>query len=367
LDATALTEGDSQSAVHVSESEHRKVEKDCSSSDRRQVIDLSPKKILCMHGQLGIRDLLWRRSRVDVEELISKSTAITFENVPKIVCSEWIDLGTDLCSVCVQSAENRMQGYREVTASVINRSAQSLVGGDWYVFPAYWLQRIRNRLVGTSQVSVELRFNSILCEHGFIRGKYFIASKEECDVLLSDEFRREVCGLGKWIGEQVPTWSTSRCDECDSSTQIRRNVNIRIFDNEVTIGSRVDDDNGNLVWLKPGRSRLVGTTDQIDLSADLEAVKEALNDIGVFHSLDDDGIDSSAIEIWINHPSLRGALVELGSGLIHDVVDTIYVRSSSERARPVTEVREAKRFTTRANDRDAGLQGSILREPIDLS
>jgi len=336
-------------------------------------IDLS-NNILCEHGNVrsDYGNVLWRRSRGVIESLVSASREIPFVSLS---CEKFFScIDTSICSVCLASTDKRGE-YLATISRVLDQRVEDRP--EQYVIPLYWLQRVKKGIEnGSTFVKLpELRFDSIICEHGLIRScaRYALACKSDMEIFISDEFRRYVCGLGKWTGESIPLFKTSQpCEECAIMVnQKRRNVNIRII-----VGAdeshRVFDDFGNVIWLKvpASRSRLVGTTDQLDLSKDIFGIKDTLVDMGIVSDSSHEGFTGEGIEVFVNHPNLRGALVELGSPIHGNVgnIDTMYVMvKNGDGQQPVVATKRHRGPT----DKDAGLQGSILRdkgvEPIDLS
>ena len=345
--------------------------------------------------------------------------------VPLITPSALYELdGNDSpCNECRKMADTRSSEFKLIQERLSRLSSPDpccvemkdfTVGERFYAFPRNWVDRVRTWLLNSGkrgQAVPEIRCDAILCTHGDLcidlldefskcygdpskvrKLPFTLVTEDDGQYLLSDEFRRLLKLDGP--GPVVPIIERDRtymigscpilcqmCGNTNGNTNAHR-VSIRVFHDTIDPLSggpsktlRVDL-NGTTVMYRPGRSRLVGSASGIDRDSTGLDVKLHLIDLGI---LDQSPFLISAdeamtrVNIYVNHPKVRGSLVMLSNestwldtisrfGAGPDM-DTIFVEFAKPPGSTTPdETAEAKRRKRPlADDRDAGLQGSILR------
>ena len=389
----------------------------CAVSDR-SIVDITS-EVVCVHGHLlpdAVTDsdfVLKPKGVIDrLVELSAEMRDDWFSFAPKIVAAHVLEMTAVAgCGECDSLAISKTSAFGSVQArlaSILTRAPitglNELVAGEQYfAFPSGWVAKLKSWLSGNAKsVPRDLRMDTLVCGHGDLKfdlvlalgdgGKlpFAILTEEEGSFMLSDEFRT-ILGITGAVSpvliEKDRTYTVGTCPivcpvcPAAEATERRRGVSIRVFHEPMdkldssTKAVRVNM-NDTVILCKHGRSRLVGAAPAIDSTTTGVDVKLALIDIGIldqspFPISPDDAL--GRLNLYVVHPSMRGSLVlvkdeepifdtigSLGQAGRSTVtsVDTVFVEFTKASADSTP---KRRRKGPVASDKDAGMQGSILR------
>ena len=373
-------------------------------------IDLTTGTV-CRHGQLlesvMTDPAVALKPRKLVEELvrISKILASVFASVPLVSAdflrplSEFIPRCADCAAAEIVEGKKKL-AYQRLLPTVLMEEPVNInfqVGKTFSVFPSLWIGKVRAFLTSNATLP-ELSAAGLLCAHGDLavdvmhafeqkKSSVKILPEEESWVLMSSEFRSfanlKTAPPNLPIVERDRTYvlnvAPAVCAVC-AQTVGKTAVSIRVFheplDQLLSSNKAIRMETADTVVLyRPGRSRLVGAAVGFDSHSTGIDAKLLLIELGILESAPvpiapEEGIEK--FNIYVNHPAMRGSLVQLREELsalellakFSDIngsptIDTLFVEFLVE-SKPLGTKPKRKQL---ADDKDAGLQGSIFRPP----
>ena len=378
--------------------------------------------VACVHGRLvpdahtdGNLVLKPRTLVTDLVRMSEKDSSL-IPILPRIKAETLIPLEDDSkCADCVKEERYRDGALTDslaelqaiVDAPPLAEAKHLIAGERFYILPSTWFDRIKRWRAGRRLA--ELSLDTLICSHGDLKLDvlhvftscegdmakirklpFRIVGESEINYYFSNVFRTMV-GLAVVterpaipVIERDRTYSIGTCpivcEICsDDATTARPMmvVSVRVFHEPLeslegpskTVRVSLNE---TTVLYRPGRSRLVGSTKGLDRDSTGLDAKLMLVDIGIldqspFPISVEDAV--TRMNVFVHHPSVRGSLVMLkdevglgelmerfgNSGIATDTVFVEFVGSDGD----LVPVKKRKKHTS--DDRDAGLQGSILR------
>ena len=388
----------------------------------RVEVDLTA-NVVCVHGRLLSEahtdsDMVLKPLELveHLERLSMDMRDDLYSFAPKVVAKVILNENTvPGCTECesardsknsaLVSVKSRLSGFFE--KDPISDVASLIPGEQYFAFPGAWVQKLKQWVVGGAKSAPrDIRMDLLVCPHGDLKIDIVSALQEkrkdklsfvifpeaEGRFVLSDEFKSALGLTGKSsiapvLIEKDRTYTVGSCPiVCPvcldtESLSKQRGVSIRVFHEKLDTLDSLSKPvkvnvNDTVVLYKPGRSRLVGAAPGIESNTTGIDIKLALIDIGIldqspFPISPDDAI--GRLNVYVAHPSMRGSLVlvkddvpiietisSLGAAgrSTLNTFDTVYVEftKSSADSSP-----KRRRKGPIATDKDAGMQGSILR------
>ena len=379
----------------------------------RSVVDIG-RGVVCEHGIIVPEAIdhgdyvLKPKAMIDrLSQVSNQMTDNWFSFLPKIVLDTPLILVDDSHIECTRCSSNALEESSLKTQlenffrEPVLRTSLLVPGQQYFVFPSGWMNRVKSWAFNSTRTCPrEVKMDPLLCPHGDLRVDILNMLNSDNDPdgitlvpdhvaqILKDRVCRGDCP--SVVIEKDRTYTLGVCPILCSICQFEEDgrpktssLSVRVFHEPIdrlesgsNRAQKVDLNNTTVVY-RPGRSRHVGTGPPLESQMTGVDIKLWLLEIGIVDQspfpIDlNEALDR--INIYVSHPSIRGALIQLKDEYpIEDVVklfqgpdsrmtlDTIFVEFTRNASLPSSPKRLRK--VPIASDKDAGMQGSILREP----